>query len=157
MANYCCQWFCVYLLTHWIPHALGCRAYISVWRGKRRILCGVFFSSPSPLLLSTVYQRDGCLSSLGSGAHSWVCKVLPTISAVSIFEHVAKSGSTHPPHSNAVVKIYCHRLQVQTGRFEALNTTKCNIKSESLEANGSSFFSKVARQWLFNTKIKTTN
>ena len=51
------------------------------------------WSVPPPLLLSSVYQCDGYLSSLESGAHNWVCKVLPTISAVSIFEHVAKSGS----------------------------------------------------------------
>ena len=51
------------------------------------------WSVPPPLLLSTVYQCDGYLYSRESGAHSWLCKVWPTISAVSIFEHVAKSGS----------------------------------------------------------------
>ena len=53
-----------------------------------------FVPSLSHPLLSTVYQCDGCLSSLGRGG-SWLgCQVLPAISAVSILELVAKSGSS---------------------------------------------------------------
>ena len=48
---------------------------------------------PHPLL-STVYQCDGCLSYLGHGS-SWLgCQVLPAISAVSILELAANSGSS---------------------------------------------------------------
>ena len=48
---------------------------------------------PHPLL-STVYQCEGCLSSQGHGG-SWLgCQVLPAISAVSILELAANSGSS---------------------------------------------------------------
>ena len=50
-------------------------------------------SLPHPLL-STVYQCDRCLSYLGRGG-SWLgCQVWPAISAVSILELVANSGSS---------------------------------------------------------------
>ena len=55
-------------------------------------MCGAF-SLPHPLL-STVYQCDGCLSYLGRGG-SWLgFQVLPAISAVSVLELVANSGSS---------------------------------------------------------------
>ena len=80
-----------------ISRAQGCRAYSPVGR-EVGALCvervAFFFvpSLPHPLL-STVYQCDGCLSSLGCGG-SWLgCQVLPAISAVSILELVANSGS----------------------------------------------------------------
>ena len=52
------------------------------------------FSIPSPLLLSTVYQCDGCLYAWGHGG-SWLgCQVLPAIGAVSTLELAANSGSS---------------------------------------------------------------
>ena len=64
-------------------------------------MCGAFSGflfPPFPTLphpsLSTVYQCDGCLSYLGRGG-SWLgCQVWPAISAVSILELVANSGSS---------------------------------------------------------------
>ena len=57
-------------------------------------MCGAFSSFCSLPLLSTVYQCDGCLSYLGRGG-SWLgCQVWPAISAVSILELVANSGSS---------------------------------------------------------------
>ena len=61
-------------------------------------MCGAFSGflfPPFPtLLLSTVYQSDGCLSYQGHGS-SWLgCQVLPAISAVSILELAANSGSS---------------------------------------------------------------
>ena len=57
-------------------------------------MCGAFRffvpSLPHPLL-STVYQ---CLSYLGGGASWLCCHVLPAISAVSILELAANSGSS---------------------------------------------------------------
>ena len=85
---------------HGIPRALGRRAYLSLGR-EVGALCverlAVFVPSlpslPHPLL-STLYQCDGCLSYLGHGG-SWLgCQVLPAISAVSILELVANSGSS---------------------------------------------------------------
>ena len=60
-------------------------------------MCGAFSgfrSLPSPPFASTVYQCEGCLSYQGRGG-SWLgCQVLPAISAVSILELVANSGSS---------------------------------------------------------------
>ena len=61
-------------------------------------MCGAFSGflfPPFPtLLLSTVYQCDGCLSYQGHGS-SWLgCQVLPAISVVSILELAANSGSS---------------------------------------------------------------
>ena len=54
----------------------------------------VFVPSLPHSLLSTVYQCDGCLSYQGRGG-SWLgCQVLPAISAVSILELAANSGSS---------------------------------------------------------------
>ena len=80
-----------------IPRALGCSAYLSVWQEVGQ-LCAerlvVFVPSLPHPLLSTVYQCDGCLSYLGRGS-SWLgCQVLPAISAVSILELAANSGSS---------------------------------------------------------------
>ena len=82
---------------HGIPCALGRRAYLSVGRQVGALwlehLAVFVLSLPHPLL-STVYQCDGCLSYLGR-AGSWLgCQVLPAISAVSILELVASSGSS---------------------------------------------------------------
>ena len=72
-----------------IPHALGCSAYLSVWQEV-----AVFVPSLPHPLLSTVYQCDGCLSYQGHRG-SWLgCQVWPAISAVSILELVANSGSS---------------------------------------------------------------
>ena len=49
-------------------------------------------SLPHPLL-STVYQWDWCLSYQGRGDSSLGFQVLPAISAVSILELAANSGS----------------------------------------------------------------
>ena len=82
---------------HRIPHALGCSTYLSVWR-EVGALCvehlEVFASSLPHPLLSTMYQCDGCLSYQKHGG-SWLgCQVLPAISAVSILELAANSGSS---------------------------------------------------------------
>ena len=54
----------------------------------------LFTSLPHPPLFSTVYQCDGCLSSLGCGG-SWLGRqVLPVNSVVSILELVPNSGSS---------------------------------------------------------------
>ena len=69
---------------------------------KEEYLCGALRGSspplpsppPQPLLLSTFYQYDGCLSSLGHGG-SWLgCQVLPAIGTVSILELATNSGSS---------------------------------------------------------------
>ena len=64
---------------------------------SRSIMCGAYSgfvpSLPHPLL-STVYQCDGCLSYLGRGGLWLGCQVLPAISAISILELVANSGSS---------------------------------------------------------------
>ena len=82
---------------HGIPRAPGCRAYSSVGREVGAVCVerlAVFVPSLPHPLLSTVYQCDGCLSYLGSGG-SWLgCQVWPVISAVSILELVANSGSS---------------------------------------------------------------
>ena len=101
---------------HGIPHALGHRAYLSVGR-EVGALCverlAVFVPSLSHPLLSTVYQRDGCLSYLGRGG-SWLgCQVLPAISAVSILELVAYSGSSRMSRAP--------NIQSQIGRRSCLN------------------------------------
>ena len=79
------------------PHALGCGAYLPVWRevGALCVEClEVFVSSLPHPLLSTVYQCDGCLSHQGRGG-SWLgCQFLPAISAISILELAAKNGSS---------------------------------------------------------------
>ena len=87
----------VCLCMRGIPHVLGCCAYLSVWQ-EVGALCverlAVFVPSLPPPLLSTVYQCDGCLSYQGRGG-SWLgCQVLPAISAVSILELAANSGSS---------------------------------------------------------------
>ena len=57
-------------------------------------MCVAFVPSLPHFLLSTVYQCDGYLSYLGRGG-SWLgCQVLPAISAVSILELAANSGSS---------------------------------------------------------------
>ena len=60
----------------------------------RRVFSGFVPSLPHPLL-STVYQRDGCLSYQARGG-SWLgFQVLPAISAVSILELAAISGRSY--------------------------------------------------------------
>ena len=82
---------------HGIPRAPGRRAYSSVGREVGAVCVEhlAVFVPPLPhSLLSTVYQCDGCLSYLGRGG-SWLgCQVWPAISAVSILELVANSGSS---------------------------------------------------------------
>ena len=80
-----------------IPRALGCSAYLPVWR-EVGALCverlAVFVPSLPHPLLSTVYQYDGCLSYLGRGG-SWLgCQVLPGINAVPILALAALRGSS---------------------------------------------------------------
>ena len=82
----------VWVRMHGIPRALGCRAYLSVGR-EVGALDMVHLAVFVPFL-STVYQCDRCLSYLGHGG-SWLgCQVLSAISAVSILELVANSGSS---------------------------------------------------------------
>ena len=86
-------------------------------------MCGAFssFFAPSlPLpLLSTVYQCDGCLSYLGRGG-SWLgCQVWPAISAVSVLELVANSGSSRMSrapnlHSLRATKLFNEYYMVVT-------------------------------------------
>ena len=82
---------------HGIPRAQGCRAYSSVRRDVGAVCVerlAVFVPSLPHPLLSTVYQCDGCLSYLGRGGSCLGCQVWPAISAVSILELVANSGSS---------------------------------------------------------------
>ena len=81
---------------HGIRLALHGSAYLSVW--EEEALCveclAVLVSTRPHPLLSTVYQCEGCPSSWGNGG-SWMgCQVLPAISAVSILELAANSGSS---------------------------------------------------------------
>ena len=82
---------------HGIPRAPGRRAYLSEER-ELGALCVerlvVFVSSLLHPLLSTVYQCDGCLSYQGRRGSLLGCHVLPVLSAVSILELVANSGSS---------------------------------------------------------------
>ena len=99
---------------HGIPRAPGRRAYSSVgWEAGAVCVerLAVFVPSLPHPLLSTVYQCDGCLSYLGRGG-SWLgCQVWPAISAVSILELVANSGSSRMSraanlHSLRVTKLF---------------------------------------------------
>lgn len=79
-----------------ISLALGCIAYLSVWRVKG-VFCVehlVFSPHSPPLSISTVYQCDGCLSSWGCGGSCLGYKVLPAnFGAVSILELATNRGS----------------------------------------------------------------
>ena len=99
---------------HGIPRAPGRRAYSSVGREVGAVCVerlAVFVPFLPHPLLSTVYQCDGCLSYLGRGG-SWLgCQVWPAISAVSILELVANSGSSRMSrapnlHSLRVTKLF---------------------------------------------------
>ena len=82
---------------HGILRALGRRDYLSVGREVGALWVehlAVFVPSLPHPLLSTVYQCDGCLSYLGCQGSWFGCQVLPNISAVSILELVANSGSS---------------------------------------------------------------
>ena len=95
-----------------IPRALGCIAYLSVWR-EVGALCverlAVFVPSLPTLCFPLCISVTGAHSSRGRGG-SWLgCQVLPAIGAVSILELAANSGSsrmfsgTQPPKSDDVV------------------------------------------------------
>ena len=80
-----------------IPRALGCSAYLSVWR-EVRALCvehlAVFVPSLPTLCFPLCISVTGACSSRGRGG-SWLgCQVLPAIGAVSILELAANSGSS---------------------------------------------------------------
>ena len=111
---------------HGIPRALGCRAYLLVGR-EVGALCvehlAVFVPSLPHPLLSTVYQCDGCLSYLGRGGLWLGCQVWPAISAVSILELVANSGSSRMSrapnlHSLRATKLFNKVIQM---KFDPLN------------------------------------
>ena len=87
----------VYLRRHQIPPALSWRAYSSVWR-QEGALC-VALSGFLPLLLrllpvSTFHCLSVCMSSQGCGGPWLSFQILPAISAVSILELPANSGSS---------------------------------------------------------------
>ena len=103
----------VCLRMHGIPRALGRRAYLSVGREVGALFVehlAVFVPSLPHPSLSTVYQCDGCLSYLGHGG-SWLgCQVWPAISAVSILELVANSGSSRmswAPNLHSLFFTFC--------------------------------------------------
>ena len=80
-----------------IPHALGCSAYLSVWR-EVGALCverlAVTVPSLPTLCFPLCISVTGACFSRGCGG-SWLgCQVLPAIGAVSILELVASSGSS---------------------------------------------------------------
>ena len=80
-----------------IPRALGCIAYLSVWR-EIGALCverlAVFVPSLPTLCFPLCISVTGAHSSRGRGG-SWLgCQVLPAIGAVSILELAANSGSS---------------------------------------------------------------
>ena len=82
---------------HGIPRALGCIAYLSVWR-QVGALCverlAVFVPSLPTLCFPLCISVRGAHSSRGHGG-SWLgCQVLPAIGAVSILELAANSGSS---------------------------------------------------------------
>ena len=79
-----------------IPRALGCIAYLSVWR-EVGALCverlAVFVPSLPTLCFPLCISVTGARSSRGRGG-SWLgCQVLPAIGAFSILELAANSGS----------------------------------------------------------------
>ena len=87
----------VYLRMRGIPGALGCSAYLSVWR-EVGALCGerlaVLVPSLPTLCFPLCISVTGFCSSRGRGG-SWLgCQVLPVIGAVSILELAANSGSS---------------------------------------------------------------
>ena len=58
----------LYLDTHHIPYALGCRAYLWLWQEEGAFyVCEHAPSSSFCPLLSTIYLYGGCLSSRGHG------------------------------------------------------------------------------------------
>ena len=108
-------------------HEIPLRAYSSVGREAGAVCVkrlAVFVPSLPHPLLSTVHQCDGCLSYLGRGG-SWLgCQVWPAISAVSILELVANSGSSRMSrepnlHSLRATKLFnvcwCHGLASHQG------------------------------------------
>ena len=111
---------------HGIPRAPGCRTYSSVGREVGAVCVerlAVFVPSLPHPLLSTVYQCDGCLSYLGRGG-SWLgCQVWPAISAVSILELVANSGSSRMSRAPNLHSLRATKL---------FNITKCPFKSKGL-------------------------
>ena len=105
--------------------------FISV-AGSRSIMCGVFSgfcSLPPPSLLSTVYQCNGCLSSCGR-AGSWLgCQVLPAISAVSILELAANSGSSRmsrAPNLYTATKLFIVIITLVYFDWLPLNVFQCD-------------------------------
>ena len=106
-----------------IPHALGCRAYLSVGREVgalcvERLAVLIVPSLPHPLL-STVYQCDGCLSYQGHGGSELGCRLLPAISAVSILELripiVVAPGCLGHPHLHGLRRDLQIRLRLRVG------------------------------------------
>ena len=80
-----------------IPRALGCIAYLSVWR-EVGALCverlAVFLPSLPTLCFPLCISVTGACPFQGRGG-SWLgCQVLPAIGAVSILELAANSGSS---------------------------------------------------------------
>ena len=90
-------------------------------------MCGAFrsfCSLPSfpTLCFPLYYQCDGFLSYLGRGGSLLGCQVLPAISAVSILELVANSGSSRisqaPNQLRRLTKLHEPVGRVQFGVFE---------------------------------------
>ena len=116
---------------HGIPRAPGRRAYSSVGREVGAVCVErlAVFVPPLPHpLLSTVYQCDGCLSYLGHGG-SWLgCQVWPAISAVSILELVANSGSSRMSRAPNLHSLRATKLFTGCGTGFIL-TSKTNAPS----------------------------
>ena len=93
---------------HEIPCALGCSAYLSVWR-EVGALCVerlvVFVPSLPTLCFPLCISVMGACFSRGHGG-SWLgCQVLPAIGAVSILELAANSGSSRMSQASNLQRV----------------------------------------------------
>ena len=99
-----------------IPRALGCSAYLSVWR-EVGALCverlAVFVPSLPTLCFPLCISVTGACFSRGRGG-SWLgCQVLPAIGVVSILELAANSGSSRmsqAPNLQRAMKLFINYL-----------------------------------------------
>ena len=97
-----------------IPRALGCSAYLSVWR-EVGALCverlAVFVPSLPTLCFPLCISVTGACFSRGHGG-SWLgCQVLPAIGAVSILELATNSGSSRmsrAPNLQSATKLFMY-------------------------------------------------
>ena len=107
-----------------IPRALGCIAYLSVWR-EVGALCverlAVFVPSLPTLCFPLCISVTGAHSSRGRGG-SWLgCQVLPAIGTVSILELAANSGSSRMFRAPNLQRAMMLFMVLSTEYSEAVN------------------------------------